>query len=539
MNIYFRLDSNFKLELELKAVKTMLLLSPKSLNPNLDIFKNIFKSFMNAYVYGFSTKIRLEAKQLLHGLFLNTGVFNENSKLEIDIWLEALRYFDKKTVKIVTKVLLQCFQSTETLNLEMKNYDEMDSSFHDNLQSLFKNIENNFSAQGYVEHIEMSKLLIIILKGVAIGDSLKKYLQLIIVLLFHYLPQNKILDSICSDHLDIFEQFPKFSKNWLKKEISMESVSLFPNLSEIYLKAEKGNLNIRGMFSNDVETFQMKFSDQAEEVSLPMLLSNVNILQNYLFIGISIVNRLFYLEKLTHLQSKNLANFIADCFEIIKHLEDIDNDFNDIEDSEKMTNRIIKYFYNNNFKILKNFSILANTELSRNFLLFVEEATSRFGLCIQLGQSTTLFRQKIINEINISVLNSTTNNVDVVKVFEVFKLTEEECIDILGYISLLKYNQITDKSSGSKTTFFDILVLTLNRLSELKRPLPVESICLNCIGNIYKEILENVQVDSSFEKLEEALTTYLKISYQHITDFEAKNNIFRSIFNHKRVSNNY
>lgn len=510
------------------------MLSPMSLSPELDIFVNVFKSFINAFVYGSSLSIRVEAKQLLHGLFLNTGVFNENSKLEIDIWLEPLRYFDKKTVKVVTKVFLQSFQAPKDLSLDIPNEDvEMSSNI--NIQKLFENIENNLSVQGYVEHIEMSKLLLTILKGVTIGDSLKKYLEVVNVLLYHYLPQNHLMNTVLSTDEETFSNFHKYSKSWLKKPVTTEALNLIPHLEEIVQQAVKGTLSLRNIFKmqDENDSLQLKFIDGSDPINLSEEVSNDNLLLLYIFKTLSVVNRLFELETLQEKQSKALSNFIGDCLEVLIYLEE--NQENEVENSPRLSENMLKYIYNNNVRVLQNFSLFPESESSKNYLIFIENLTSRLQCCPKLESFTALFRQKIVKEIKVAVKNSLAKPYDMFKIIEVFNLNVDECTQILESIGSLKYNQIVDKNNGSRTVFFDILVIVLNRLSDLKTSVS-DVDCVKKIGHLYKKILSKIEVDNSFEKLEDALVNFLNVSHQRIEDFCSDGEVFQNIFCHKRVS---
>lgn len=505
-----------------------------SLSPDQEIFGNIFKSFINAFVYGSSLTIRREAKQLLHGLFLNTNVFNENSKLEIDIWLEPLRYFDKKTVKVVSRVFLQAFLAPKDLLLDIPRED-YESSSNTNLQQLFENIENNLSVQGYVEHIEMTKLLLTILKGVSIGESLKKYLDVVIVLLYHYLPHNQIINAILSKDQENFVNFQKYSKNWLKKTVNMEALDFIPHLEEITQLSINGTLHLRNIFNpkEDHKSIQIKFNDESDSISLSEELFNDNLLLLYIFNSLSIVNRLLDLEALEEKQSKVISNFIGDCFEVLRHLEEgLDNE---AENAERPTENILKYIYNNNVRVLKNFNLFPESESSKNYLFFIENLTRRLNCCPKLELFITLFRQKIVKEISRASVKSYDEQYDTVKVIEVFQLTGDECTQILESIGSLKYSQLVDKANGSKTVFFNILVLVLNRLSDLKTSV-AEGEHVKKIGHLYKKIVTKVEVDNTFEKLEDALVNFLTVSHQRIEDFCLDGDVFKTIFSHKRVS---
>lgn len=92
--------SNIKLEM--KAIKTILWLFPKALEPTKERFSSVLRSFIKAFVYG-EPEVSREAGVLLRNIFKNTGIF-ETGELEIDLWLEALKFVDVETVNVVAQV---------------------------------------------------------------------------------------------------------------------------------------------------------------------------------------------------------------------------------------------------------------------------------------------------------------------------------------------------------------------------------------------------------------------------------------------------
>lgn len=84
------IKSNIKLEM--KAIKTILWLFPKALEPQTERFSSVLKSLIRAFVYG-EPDVSREAGSLLRSIFKNTGIF-ESGELEIDLWLESLKFFN-------------------------------------------------------------------------------------------------------------------------------------------------------------------------------------------------------------------------------------------------------------------------------------------------------------------------------------------------------------------------------------------------------------------------------------------------------------
>lgn len=106
--------SSSNIQLEMKAIKTILWISPKDLQPDKDRFGSVLSSFIKAFVYG-EPEISREAGVLLRGIFKNTGIF-DSGELEIDLWLEALKFANPDTISVVSQVF------NEVLKVRIQNY---------------------------------------------------------------------------------------------------------------------------------------------------------------------------------------------------------------------------------------------------------------------------------------------------------------------------------------------------------------------------------------------------------------------------------
>lgn len=152
------MDKVQKIKLELKSIKTILLLFPRSLHPQEKLFEKVLRSFIKAYMLD-DVEVKSEAGELLHSLFHNTGMF-DSSTYEINIWLEALIGFDAETVDNVTSILLTILSLdlSEVKQLPALNADETAINL-ENLRKLFAQIEQGQTVQGYVETLTLSKMM--------------------------------------------------------------------------------------------------------------------------------------------------------------------------------------------------------------------------------------------------------------------------------------------------------------------------------------------------------------------------------------------
>lgn len=96
------INTTNNIKLEMKAIKTILLLFPKALDPQKERFASVLRSFIKAFVYG-EQEVSQEAGCLLRDIFKNTGIF-DSGELEIDLWLETLKFVDMETVNAVIQV---------------------------------------------------------------------------------------------------------------------------------------------------------------------------------------------------------------------------------------------------------------------------------------------------------------------------------------------------------------------------------------------------------------------------------------------------
>lgn len=110
------------IKLEMKAIKTILWISPKSLDPQRKQFSSVLASLINAFVHG-ERQTSQEAGFLLRTIFKNTGIF-DSGLLEIDLWLEGLKLIPKESVLLVTQVFIEVFKVSGincTFNLQIFN----------------------------------------------------------------------------------------------------------------------------------------------------------------------------------------------------------------------------------------------------------------------------------------------------------------------------------------------------------------------------------------------------------------------------------
>ena len=66
-------------------------------------------------VYCFSAKpaYQLEAKTLLNAVLINTGIFQNQHSIEVDLWIEAFNFIEKKRVKEAADLFVKTIQAVK------------------------------------------------------------------------------------------------------------------------------------------------------------------------------------------------------------------------------------------------------------------------------------------------------------------------------------------------------------------------------------------------------------------------------------------
>ncbi|XP_067626664.1 nucleolar pre-ribosomal-associated protein 1 [Eurosta solidaginis] len=532
--------SNIKLEL--KAVKTILLLLPKALEPTEELFSSVLKSFIKAFVYG-TDEVCSEAGELLHKIFLNTGLF-ESGVWEIDLWLEALRFFEADTVDVVTQVFIEALQVTQA-EIEMPKTNETILN-EQNLHKLFENIENGLSVQAYVESISISKLMPLIFKGVEIITPLDKYLETVCLLLYHYYPNP---EQVLLLYQQEFKTLQIYMQSWLAtsdKELALSSAQLpeeLKMLTQLHDALVGGNLKFTNICApTKAETKSLEIILGGETVNVIADLKSERLLMIYMQQTLFVVAQLVEKQRLTRKQAVAGANFLGDCMEVICALltpKEVDM----LQDGwhHNFLNNLFKYVFNLRLTRIQSTALFsADNESQLSYLHFLRLLTERCNYLDYFKIHTLNCRLKVVKAVAISIqaLEKTKaasgQLTDAVRLVSAIQLNSSECLEVLEMlVTQLKYNDFLLVETMQKSLYYELLVCVLQRLAALKKAINCEKF-IHKFVKIYVNIVKRYGAEISFEQLEEALHNFLFISHQYIPQMGVK--FFDALFAERRVA---
>ncbi|XP_013100119.2 uncharacterized protein LOC106082274 [Stomoxys calcitrans] len=538
-------QSQGHIQLEMKAVKTILWISPKTLDPQTEYFGSILTSFINAFVCD-EMKVSQEAGFLLRNIFKNTGIF-DSGELEIDMWLESLKFVNKETVKVVTQVFIEVFKVLKADVDCPKTVETVTNT--ENLQTLFEHIEKGLSVQAYIETLTVSKLMPLIFKGVVIAPPLSKYLEIVCLFMFHYYPS---AECVLNMYQLQFKDLADYMKNWLSPAVKHENklmlekdfskqIIFFESIQNLVLKKELDFEKIFESKSAD-HFYETEFKGNLRKFSV--FVQNDRLLMLYIQQVLFQVDQLMTKQMLSEQQALKAAEFVISCLEMIVKLsagqEEVSLEV-DVKDPESGVNSILKYIYGIKLNSIKSGDLITCTVSSaayRNYLMFIDHLTQFCNKLENFGNYAENFKLKLLKALEISLhdVENVKNNTDklngIVGLIRVFNLSANHCLEVLELLlSNISYKDLF--ADQQKSSFYAILVVCLQRLAELKKSVPCSGF-IKKFAKLYINIFKKLEGEFNVESLEEAFFNFLMINHQHIEHLGMK--FFESFFKGRKLT---
>ncbi|XP_011213787.3 uncharacterized protein LOC105233404 [Bactrocera dorsalis] len=529
------------IKLELKAIKTILLLLPKALDPTEQLFSSVLKSFIKAFMYG-SEEVRVEAGQLLHTIFLNTGLF-DSGIWEIDLWLEALRFFDADTVDVVTQVFVEALQVTR-LDVEMPKTTENILN-EQNLKKLFENIESGLSVQAYVESVSISKLLPLIFKGVEIITPLDKYLETVCLLLYHYYPNPEQVFELYKQQ---FNTLDNYMRSWLaasSKELSLTSAKLPTELgvlAQLHDALVRGDVKFAKIFAKSKsEAAALEVTLRGETVTLSAELKSERLLMIYVQQALFVVAQLVEKQRLTRSQAEAAAEFLGDCVDVLCALTTAEQTpLSTGEQDYNFVDNLFKYVFNLRLTRIQSTELIsASNETQLSYLYFLRLLTERCNHHPYFVTHAVNCRLKVVKAIAISIQSVEQTKAaseqlqDAVRLVRALQLCAGECIEVLELlVTKLKYGDFVLAETMQKSIYYELLVCALQRLAALKQAVKCDFVPK--FAKLYVNLVKRFGAEMGYEQLEEALYEFLTVAHQYIPQLGAK--FFGAFFVERRIA---
>ncbi|EDW43186.1 GM23649 [Drosophila sechellia] len=530
-----------KIQLELKSIKTILLLFPHSLNPTQPLFGNVFKSFIKAYMLE-EKSIKSESGNILNRLFQNTGMF-DSCRHEINIWIEALIGFGPATVTNVVEILLTI------LCLDWRQIELPEQSIADtaiitkNLSKLFAQIEQGQTVQAYVETLTLSKMMPLLLKGVELEEPYDEYVELVFVLLFHYHSKPEIVLQIYEDNLS---KHTNYMKSWLPGEGNGKPKKLphlifdkWPLLKQMRkVSTESETMPFEQVFK--VDDMENKFELQLEEGQTMLLHSSLgNPRRNMIYIQdlLFVFSHFFTSEKLSKPQAELTADFLIKFLQIASQVDGPEEveESEDEQQDENFTQSMLHYIFTHRLWQLHPTELLSETSESRlNYVIFLRRLVEHCRSLPRFETYTANYRLHLIKTLDIALdtpadqLGNQQQLDECVKLVDSFEFNSDQCSQMLDLLTT-KAQAKDCIPNGKPNHYFDLLIRLLGRMNTLKEPIDCGK-SIKLILTFYKDFGE--LNEQQLEPLELAVLEFL-LNYHHHMD-ECDSEFFACFFTSSR-----
>lgn len=531
---FFESTDEEMLAVKLKGMKLLLMLNPKSLLPSqklyFDILENLSLIFMS------DQENTLKVNPILQKLLLNLNIF-DNGLLEIDIWLQAMKFVDEDARSDVAK----CWKvMRKARDLDMSAYFTIDYTSRSNLKSLFHDIENDVSVQGYMDIPVMSKALVLMLNNIEEYPKCAKYFELVAFFLFHFIPAPRAVLELYSTH---YSTFYKYMFSWLDKQKpgKLKSIEL-RGFNEMYSAVLEGRCDFSESFRGETQ-----FMIDGKVLMLDSILHQESYILILIYEICFVVSQLAEKKNLEEIQVNAASHYLNSFLQILnkppekedsEEIVAIDTPESD-ETEVTRTEQAVKYIYCRHLPLLQNFNIFGEMASDQNFVKLMCNLTESIAnLKLDAFNSlTSNFRAKIVNQI-IAAVSETLQNGTIpssellVNVLETFQMSDENCLLLLVHLSQLQAEHFI-LDNHNRSIYFDVLVSVVNRFASLKTVSQNKDF-ISKIGNIYVKLITKIKTEINLEKLEESFYKFLKISHQCI-DLISKE-VFLATFENQRIA---
>lgn len=549
--------------IEFKAVKLMLALEPKALSPKTELFDQVLQSFFNVYRFG-DTDEQYEAKILLRNVFHNTGLF-ENGPLEVDLWLEALRHTDDDGMPSVKRFLIQHLNDYDVNEAtQIRSAPVVVDCGSKNIAEIFRNIESGVTLKGVLEIPTLGLFFQYVVEQYKRlkdhendddddedeidSDEVLKYLEMVAIHLFHYLPMPETVFHAMDG---IEHRFATYMKRW----ISQSKIGKLPDdvQPEIYKKfyaaltigTDASFLDVFGdaltavTEGEDTSGIIVMLKDTRYRVS--DALTNETHIMICIYTMAFVANNLHKNGAFTASKCEQVVGYFREFVHVLDAITAQNNDatkfgFEVNENEAEYTVIALRYIFTNCFYLLQSFDIWTN---QNQITMLVYELVRHVQQIDGLGDILVHYRTKVCNQIEVAVAQTcetstvpTEVNANLVEIMASLQLDYENCSAILGSIAKLDHKYFVT-SQNERSIYANILAQILLRLAELKVK-PLDGSVIAAISAVYVNLVRRVTVEINYEVIEQALHTYLTQFFHNIGDLHAE--LFAVLFETKKLT---
>ncbi|ALC47247.1 CG12499 [Drosophila busckii] len=524
------------MQLELKSIKTILLLFPRALQPQEPLFGKVLRSFIRAYLLS-DAALKLEAGELLQRLFHNTGMF-EGCSYEVDIWLEALVGFDGATVEQVSSILLSVL-SLDISEVEQQELPALDVSEavhqRQDLRKLFNQIEQGQTVQAYVDTLTLSKMMPLLLQGVELSAPYDAYVELVCVLLYHYHSKPGKVQQLYGTQLEQHADYMQQSKiSELPANIA-QHWPLLAQLQQTLLQAQP-SLSFEQVFAwqeqaeEQLPAFELQL-EQAQFLPLHGSLSNARRNMIYVHAVMYLLQQLMQQQQLSAGQAQSMADFLIRLLQIAQQLDDAQAQQSGVkleleqEQGQELdithTQRLLHYVYALRLSQLPATQLLSVTSATQlNYVRFLRRLSAHCRQLPKFVSYTAYFRLQLLKALEMALATDVKQLaqeqlLEVVALMENFDLNAEECAHMLQLLC----QKLQAHDYEQLPHYFELLLLLLRRLAMLPEAVVDCQAALVKLQLYYQHFTQaggGALSEAQLEQLESALLQFLSQQHHHL-----------------------
>lgn len=507
---------------ELKAVQLILTLEPKALSVKTPLFNQVIDSFINVFIFG-GMKEQNEAKLLLRNVFLNTGFF-ENGILEVDLWLESLKFIEEDALIVVKKFLVDAMSTYDANQVTKIAPNNQVDGVHNvkNIDELFFNIDNGLTLTGFIDIPTLSNFFVhaVSQQNSQNIDLARGYINNVGFLLFHYQPEPQSIQSLLKDNK---HPYVKYMKNWIVNgkpgKLSEHNLDILVKFYESLLSGSKSCVDV---FKSSTSGVRLRIGGVETEVDASLHNESQVLIFVYvtMFVAVELNNQNAFDEQF----SVHCATYMKFLIDVLHQL--CNNESKDatggleIQQVDNTFVSALKYIFESRFHFLNDFNILGNNPITKFMVELTKHIAELSPEC--LDDILHHYRTKTTNQIEQLVLQANDENNcklpsksdDVLEILEVFSLKHDHFVTIIESIVKLSTTKFaTIPRIGN--IFYDILGFVLKRVASLKVKF-LSSEHIEGVSKIYTTAINQASDQPVNETFEDALYSYLKVFHHSI-----------------------
>lgn len=529
----------------MKTLELLMQINAKEFVPNTRLFEKTFLILLKQFVADSSEYV----KNLILKLMNLTGLYDAN-KTEMEIWLHVFKYIDEEHTNAVINFLYQVidessksiFKYFDKLSLLKKQAQVDDNEFvarKSAYDDLFDNVEN-IDDNSYT-NLEINNLGPVLICAVELSEhkkykndqGVKLYLSHVALYLYHnYYSYRVVSHVIKNTGLALFEEY---LESWMAVSVitPLKKIcgkkTLMCKVSKAVLAEESIDVfKILGL-NNCEEGIENSLNILGQVCVLEKDLNNVEI---FCLLNMCI----FYISRLTQV-SLLTENIVENAQKVCFALCDIMYHKNKSVLSDAM-----KLFLTNPV-ILQHFNPIPKKKQSlvTNFVTnFVKHLKSKNDITYLMYQQYLLpYRSKVVRSMKKAIEKETVlKNNDAIDVLDLFNITFEESLTILGMLVELDYKNFISAENDA-SNWSNALVFALNKICSLstntdKLDKISTEVCSN-LSSLYVNLKTKLDVEINFDTLEDYLYKLLSTFPQIVVEFSKK---FKHLLGSSRISKN-